>query len=171
MTIHFTRDMDRVHRSILSMFALVEETIHRAVEGLNNRSQDILAELEQRDVEINRHDVEIEEDCLKILALHQPVASDLRRVAAVLKIIGELERVGDLGVNIAERTVGLADYAEPAIPSEMKVMSEIALDMLHRAIDSFVELNTDVARQVCADDDKVDRLNDCLLYTSDAADE
>ncbi len=163
MTIHFTRDMDRVHRSILSMFALVEETIHRAVEGLNTRSRDILAELEQRDVEINRHDVEIEEDCLKILALHQPVASDLRRVAAVLKIIGELERVGDLGVNIAERTVGLADYAEPAIPSEMKVMSEIALDMLHRAIDSFVELNTDVARQVCADDDKVDRLNDEIL--------
>jgi phosphate transport system protein len=155
--------MDRVHRSILSMFALVEETIHRAVEGLNTRSRDILAELEQRDVEINRHDVEIEEDCLKILALHQPVASDLRRVAAVLKIIGELERVGDLGVNIAERTVGLADYAEPAIPSEMKVMSEIALDMLHRAIDSFVELNTDVARQVCADDDKVDRLNDEIL--------
>lgn len=163
MTIHFTRDMDGLHRQILSMFALVEETIHRAVEGLHSRSKEILPELEERDAEINRHDVAIEEECLKILALHQPVAGDLRRVASVLKITGELERVGDLGVNIAERTAGLANYKEPSIPPRMKEMSEISLNMLHRAIDAFVELNTNVARQVCADDDKVDRLNDVIL--------
>lgn len=163
MTIYFTRDMDRLHRSILSMFALVEEAIHRSVEGLNNRSSEVLPELEAYDAEINRHDVEIEEECLKILALHQPVAGDLRRVATVLKITGELERVGDLGVNIAERTAGLADHKEPEIPSRMKEMSEISLNMLHRAIDAFVELNTNVARQVCADDDKVDRLNDEII--------
>ncbi len=163
MTIHFTRDMDRLHRKILSMFALVEETIHRAVDGLNKRSREILQELEQRDNEINRHDVEIEEDCLKILALHQPVAVDLRRVTCVLKMSGELERVGDLGVNIAERTAGLADYTEPPIPAQMKEMADISLDMLHRAIDSFVDLDASLARQVCADDDKVDRLNDVIL--------
>lgn len=163
MTIHFTRDMDRLHRHILSMFALVEETIHRSVEGLLSRSSDVLAELEERDAEVNRHDIEIEEECLKILALHQPVAVDLRRVAAVLKITGELERVADLGVNIAERTAGLAAHSEPVIPPRMKEMSELSLDMLHRSIDSFVELNADMARQVCADDDAVDRLNDVII--------
>ncbi|MFK7820537.1 MAG: phosphate signaling complex protein PhoU [Planctomycetaceae bacterium] len=163
MTIHFQRDMDRLHRKILSMFALVEETVHRSVEGLHARNPDSLAEILQRDAEINRHDVEVEEDCLKILALHQPVAVDLRRVTAVLKITGELERVGDLGVNIAERTSGLANYAEPPIPPRLKEMSEISLHMLHEAIDAFVELNTNVARKICADDDKVDRLNDIIL--------
>jgi phosphate transport system protein len=163
MTIHFQRDMDRLHRKILSMFALVEETVHRSVEGLLARNPDSLAEILQRDAEINRHDVEVEEDCLKILALHQPVAVDLRRVTAVLKITGELERVGDLGVNIAERTAGLANYLEPAIPPRLKEMSDISLHMLHEAIDAFVELNTAVARKICADDDKVDDLNDVIL--------
>lgn len=163
MTIHFQRDMNRLHRKILSMFALVEESVHRSVDGLFARNPDALREIELRDDEINRHDVEIEEDCLKILALHQPVAVDLRRVTAVLKITGELERVGDLAVNIAERTAGLANYSEPAIPPRMKEMSDSALNLLHEAIDAFVELDSDAARQVCADDDIVDDLNDDIL--------
>ncbi len=163
MTIHFTRDMDRLHQQILSMFALVEELINRAVEGLHARSSDVLAELRDRDNEVNRRDVLLEEECLKILALHHPVAVDLRRVATVMKITGELERVADIGVNIAERAAGLAKYTEPAIPDQMKHMSEISLNMLHRSIDAFVELNTNVARKVCEDDDKVDRLNDEIL--------
>lgn len=163
MTSHFTRDMDRLHQKILSMFALVEETVHRAVAGLNARNPEILQELRQRDEEVDRRDIELEEECLKILALHQPVAIDLRRVAAVLKITSELERVADLGVNIAERTAGLAQYPNIPIPAQLKEMSEISLAMLHQAIDAFVELNTNVARKVCADDDRVDRLNDSIL--------
>lgn len=163
MTIHFQRDMERLHKQILSMFALVEETIHRAVEGLHARSGDVLEELWARDEEVDQRDVAIEEDCLKILALHQPVAIDLRRVAAVMKITGELERVADLGVNIAERSAGLANYPEPPIPPQMKDMSEMSLGMLHRSIDAFVELNADLARQVRAEDDRVDRLNDVIL--------
>ena len=163
MTIHFTRDMDRLHQQILSMFALVEELIHRAVEGLHARSSEVVEELRERDNEVNRRDVLLEEECLKILALHHPVAVDLRRVATVMKITAELERVADIGVNIAERAAGLAKHQEPPIPDQMKHMSEISLNMLHRSIDAFVELNTNVARQVCEDDNKVDRLNDEIL--------
>lgn len=163
MTIHFTRDMEGLHQQILSMFALVEELIHQSVEGLHARSSTAVDELRERDNEVNRRDVIIEEECLKILALHQPVAVDLRRVATVMKITGELERVADIGVNIAERSAGLSKYETPPIPSQMKEMSEISLNMLHRSIDAFVELNTNVARSVCTDDDKVDRLNDVIL--------
>ena len=145
MTIHFTRDMDRLHQQILSMFALVEELINRAVEGLHSRSSDVVAELRDRDNEVNRRDVLLEEECLKILALHHPVAVDLRRVATVMKITGELERVADIGVNIAERAAGLAKYSEPAIPDQMKHMSEKQIDQKLKDIED--EANRIIAAQ------------------------
>lgn len=163
MTIHMRRDMDRLHRDVLSMCTMVEELIHKAVDALCDPKISTGEHLSDADAEIDRKDVEIEEDCLKILALHQPVAIDLRRTASVLKITGELERVADLGVNIAERASGIASGPELPIPDDLREMSTIALDMLHRSIDSFVELDADSARNVCEDDDKVDRLNDKLI--------
>ncbi len=145
------------------MFALVEETIHLAVDGLKARSPDVLAQLRHKDDEVDRRDVLIEEECLKILALHQPVAIDLRRVASVLKITVDLERVADLGVNIGERTAGIAKFPDLDIPSQMDEIASRALDMLHRAINAFVALDAAAARSVCADDDKVDRLNDEII--------
>lgn len=160
MTVQFERDMEKLHGRILSMFGAVEEAIHRAVGGLHAKNGDIVKELLDRDREIDRQDIEIEEACLKILTLHQPVARDLRRVTTVFKIIGELERVADLAVNISERAAGIADFPDAKIPSDLREMSRISLNMLHRSIDAFVALNVNVARQVCDDDDKVDRLND-----------
>jgi len=163
MTIHMRRDLERLHREILSMCSMVEELIHKAVDALCDPVNSDGGLLADADEEIDRKDVQLEEDCLKILALHQPVANDLRRITAVLKITGELERVADLGVNIAERAAGMAASAELPIPDDLRDMSRIALEMLHRSIDSFVELDADAARKVCADDDKVDRLNDKLI--------
>lgn len=163
MTIHMRRDLERLHRELLAMCSMVEELIHRAVDALCDPANSKGERLADADEEIDRREVQIEEECLKILALHQPVAIDLRRITAVMKITGELERVADLGVNIAERASGLASSPELPIPDDLREMARIALEMLHRSIDAFVELDTDAARSVCADDDLVDRLNDKLI--------
>lgn len=159
MAMHLTRDLETLHRHIMSMCAEVEEVVHRAVEDLGRPDVQLSHELEERDDEIDRWDVRIEEECLKILALHSPVANDLRRVTAVLKIAWELERVADLGVNIAERAAGLAGCPEIAIPEKLNHMAHVALDMLRLSLDAFVGLDSRLARDVCSQDDIVDTLN------------
>lgn len=159
MRIHLTRDLETLHRNLLSMCAMVEEMVHKAVEGLANPREDFARELAQQDDEIDRLDVQIEEECLKILALYQPVAIDLRRIATVMKITGELERVADLGVHIAERACGLGPGNEIAVLDKLKEMARIALEMLHSVIDAYIGLDSDMARIVCAKDDLVDELN------------
>jgi phosphate transport system protein len=113
--------------------------------------------------EIDRWDVRIEDDCLKILALHQPVADDLRRVAAVMKISGELERVADVAVNIAERAAGLAGTKRVVIPDKLNQMAEIALDMLRNSLEAFVANDNRLAHEVCIQDDRVDTLNRAII--------
>ena len=157
--LHLSRDLDQLHRDILSMCALVEEMIHMAVDELKQPDLATASQLAERDDEIDAWDVRIEENCLKILALHQPVATDLRRIAAVLKITGELERIADLGVNIAERASALVGCPEIIVPDKLKQMARLAVEMVHRSIDSFVGLDSNVARQVCATDESVDELN------------
>ncbi len=159
MTIHLTRDLHALHRDILSMCAMVEEMIHQAVAGLSNPDFDTARVLSQRDDKIDRWDVRIEEECLKILALHQPVAVDLRRITTVLKISSELERVADLSVHIAERSRELTTGLDIVVPEKLKEMAQIAVGMLHRSIDAYVELDSDLARAVCDEDDTVDELN------------
>lgn len=159
MSIHLIRDLDHLHRMILTMCASVEELVHSAVEALHKPNYERAREVMAMDDGIDRMDVEIEEECLKLLALHQPVAIDLRRITTVLKIGGELERVADLGVSIAERACGLASCGEITVPDNMKDMSRQALDMLHRSIDAYVQLDVRTARDVCAQDEAIDDLN------------
>ena len=159
MSIHLMRDLEALHRNLLSMCAAVEAMIHRAVDGLAEPAYEKLHALASQDDDIDRWDVRIEEECLKILALHQPVAIDLRRITTVLKISSELERVADLGVHIAERACGLLTEPTPEVPQNLKQMAGLAVSMLHRSIDSYVELDSDLARAVCAQDDEVDQLN------------
>lgn len=159
MSIHLTKDMQVLHRNLLSMCATTEEMIHQAVDGLARPSLETAEKLRERDAEIDAWDVKIEDECLKVLALHQPVATDLRRIAAVLKITGELERVADLGVHIAERACGMMSRPDIAIPEKLKEMANRSVELLRRSIDSYVELDADLARQVCAEDDEVDELN------------
>ncbi len=159
MSIHLIRDLDHLHKSVMTMCARVEDMIHAAVDALHKPDYERAREVVLRDDEIDRMDVQIEEECLKLLALHQPVAIDLRRITAVLKIGGELERVADLGVSIAERACGIVKCPEIAVPDDMKEMSRQALDMLHRSIDAYVHLDVRTAREVCLQDDAIDKLN------------
>ena len=132
-----------MEREILDQSSRVEEMIAKACHALVERRVDMSSEVVASEQEINAREVKIEEECLKILALHQPVAVDLRRTATVLKINTELERIADLAVNIAERTISLAEYPEFEIPDKLERMSSKASDMVHEALDAFVDQNVD----------------------------
>lgn len=160
MSLHLIRDLESLHRDILTMCGMTEELVSRAVEELGKPNEDRAVRLKEEDRKIDWYDVQIEEKCLKVLALHQPVAIDLRRTIAALRISKELERCADIAVHIAERVGGLSkSTAEIKIPKRMNQMAGIALDMLRRSIDAYVELDTEKARAVCEDDDIVDELN------------
>ena len=159
MSIHLTRDLESLHQHIMSMCAVVEEVVHRAVDELGSPDVHVSQQIVDQDDEVDRWDVRIEEECLKILALHQPVADNLRRVAAVMKIAWELERVADVAVNIAERAAGLAGTPEIVVPEKLNHMAHVALDMLRLSLDAFVAQNSRLARDVCGQDDIVDALN------------
>lgn len=159
MSKHLRNDLAGLEKRLLYLAAQVEEAVRKSVQALTDRRQDLAREVINGDIDIDRREVEIEEECLKILALHQPVATDLRFVAACLKIDNDLERIGDLACNIAKRALSLSK-AEPApIPSKLKEMTDESMQMLRDALDSFVRGDPAKARQVCIDDDRVDNNN------------
>ncbi len=164
MTTHLQREIDRLKKEILFMGAEVESALGKAVEALITRNSKLAEEVIKSDEEMDQLEVEIEEECLKILALHQPVAIDLRYVIAILKINNDLERIGDLGVNIAERAVYLSSHAPIDLPLDFRGMAEMAQLMLKRSLDALVNLDTTLARQVRASDDEVDAINR-YMYT------
>jgi phosphate transport system protein len=159
MSKHLARELDDLHHDILSMCAMVEEMVHQAVDELAEPDYDKARAMATKDDEIDEWDVRIEEECLKILAMHQPVATDLRRITSVLKISNELERVADLAVHIAERACGLVSWPEVYAPAKLKEMADIAVEMLRSSIDAYVDLDGGLARRVCARDEVVDQLN------------
>ena len=163
MSVHMQLDLANIHKELLAMCAQVEDMIHRAVDQLASPDFEASRKLVQEDVEIDRKDVQIEDACLKTLALYQPVAIDLRRITTVMKISAELERVADLAVNISERACGLLNSPQVLIPDQLRTMAAKAVDMLHRSIDAYVGLDSIAARSVCLEDDEVDQLNQRLI--------
>ena len=159
MSKHLERDLEQLERDLLAQSAKVEEMIRMACRALCERRADVAFQLFSREPEINEREVHIEEECLKILALHQPVAVDLRRTAIVLKVNGDLERIADLAVNIAERTQVIAAHPEFEIPPALERMVVVAISMVRDALDSFVDLDVNLAREVCLRDDEVDEFN------------
>ena len=147
----------------MTMSVMVEELVKRAVEQLTSPDLDSAKLLAEEDDQIDQWDVRIEETCLKILALHQRVAGDLRRIATVLKISNELERVADLGVDIAERAIGLMKGPVITIPETLPEMMWIAVKMLNQSIDAYVRLDSDLARDVFATDHHVDSLQSQII--------
>ncbi len=156
---HLTRDLETLHRNMLLMCGMAEELVHKSLAALQEPDSAVSNELVAEDDAIDDLDVRLEEDCLKILALYQPVADDLRRITTVMKITGELERVADLGVNIAERAASLASGPEIVIPDTLERMAGDALSMLHDSINALVNLDSHLARRVCARDETVDEYN------------
>jgi phosphate transport system protein len=159
MSLHLHRDMENLQRQVLSISAVAEEMIDRATRVLCERRYDDAAEVIEADSEVDTREVGIEEECLKILALHQPVASDLRRIAAVLKINNDVERIADLAVHIAQRAQGLAEFPEFVVPERTSRMVDLAMQMVRGALDAFVNLDAEAARRIIRLDDTVDELN------------
>jgi phosphate transport system protein len=157
MTIHFNREIEQLKKQILSLGALVEQTVQDAMTALEDTDTNLARSVIDNDTVIDQKEVEVEEACLKILALHQPVAIDLRYVIAVLKINNDLERIGDLAVNIAQRAMAIAAFKRIKSKIYFTEMVELVLKMLRHSLDSLINLDPKLARQVCADDDEIDR--------------
>lgn len=159
MSKHLMRDISALERKLLEMSSRVEHMVRTACQCFVTRDLSPVAEVVATEREIDGEEVAIEEECLKILALHQPVASDLRLVATMMKINSELERIADLAVNICERTRPVSERPELRMPEAMGRMSDAAVNMLRSAMDSFVRQDVSVARQIMASDDAIDALN------------
>ena len=149
MSKHLHRDLAALEQNLLAQSAVVEQMIYRASQSLRELRTDLIEKVFDDEERVNAREVAIEEECLKILALHQPVAIDLRRVATVLKINEDLERIADLGVNIGERAQSLVTFPEFPFPNGLDEMVEISIAMVREALDAFVRLDIDAAQQVC----------------------
>lgn len=163
MTKHLDRDMDRLHRDMLSLCAVVEEMIDKAARALREGRLDLAAQVVEDDEFVDQQEVTIEDECLKMLALHHPVAVDLRHIATVIKVNNDLERIADLAVNIAERARGVCEYPDFTIPAGVDPMVTRVTQMVRSAMDAFVNRDTAAARQVIDMDDEVDEWNATLI--------
>jgi phosphate transport system protein len=159
MNIHLQRDLEHLQKRILALASSVEQAVGRAIQALFERDAELARSLMEGDTAIDLEETLIEEECLKILALHQPVAGDLRRVAAILKINTDLERMADLASNIAERVSELNQGPPVPIPSGFQVMADLTNSMVGDSLDAFVKLDLELAKRVCRLDDEVDRHN------------
>jgi len=159
MTTHLHNEIERLKKRILYMGAEIEDVTSKAVDALVTRDTKLADYVIDHDERIDNLEVEVEEECLKILALHQPVAVDLRYVVAVLKMNNDLERIGDLAVDIAERAIYLANHPLPEMPIDLRGMADLTQLMLKRSLDALVNSDPVLARQVRASDDEVDALN------------
>jgi phosphate transport system protein len=158
MGVHFEQEIERLKRRLLALGALVEEDLHRAFLAIETGDRDFACEVIAADNAIDEQEVEIEEECLKILALYHPVAGDLRFIVAVSQIDNELERIGDLSANICARTLELARQSHPPLPETMlDMMGRIEL-MLAGTLDALVERDADLARRLLQDDREIDAL-------------
>lgn len=156
---HLQKDIDSLKNKIITMGSEAEDRVYKASLALINHDERLIDEVIQSDRQIDKMEVDIEEHCLKILALYQPVAVDLRFIVAVLKINNELERVGDIAVNIAERAAFLCKNKDFEIPYDVRAMATKVESMLTRSIDALVHMDVKLAHQIRADDDAVDEYN------------
>ena len=156
---HLQREIENLKKKILDLGGRIEAVVHEAIRSIEERDAVLAQKIIDEDIEIDHTEVEIEEDCLKILALHQPVAIDLRFIVAILKINNDLERIGDLGVNIAERSVFLASVPQVNASLDFVRMSKKTEAMLNKCLDALVNMSSELAIEVCANDDEVDAMN------------
>lgn len=156
MTKHFQKELIKIKKMILSLGAVVEERVQMAKVAIDDRDAQMARKIIKQDFEIDEMEVEVEEECLKVLALHQPVAVDLRFLIAVIKINNDLERIGDQAVNIAERVEFISKQDPTDFVFDYSIMAEKAQIMLKMSLDALVNMDVDLALKVCLLDDEVD---------------
>lgn len=159
MTSLLHKELGQLEKQLLALTAIVEENVQLSFRALTKRDVALAEKLIASDEEVNRKEVELEEECLKILALHQPVANDLRMIVAILKINSNLERIADQAVNISERTVDLTKFAPVDCPLNLEDMAQKVIVMLGQAIEALINADLELAQDVLELDDEVDTLH------------
>lgn len=160
MSLHLHRDLDKLKKEMLRLGNMVELAINNAFLALNNRDSSYVEDVLTNEEQINEMEVQIEEECLKILALHQPVAVDLRFLVVVLKVNNDLERMGDIAKNIAERAKDLmGSDVIPDLGQPMQGLPDLVRTMVRSSLDSLVKLDDQLARKIIEMDDEVDQIN------------
>jgi phosphate transport system protein len=156
MTVHMLREFEKVKKDILWLSALVEESVGRAMRAVSERNPQLAQKVIEADRDIDLAELDVEEECLKTLALHQPVASDLRFIVAVLKMNSDLERMADLAGGISRNATQLARLTVPPPPFDLQTMSDTVRRMLKQTLDALVNLDAALAERVIAADREVD---------------
>ncbi|HXU91956.1 MAG TPA: phosphate signaling complex protein PhoU [Methylomirabilota bacterium] len=160
---HFHEELDALKQTLLAMGGLVEDQIRRVMVALLERDGDLAREVIERDRQVNAYDVEIDEKCVELLALYQPTAGDLRFITTAMKIVTDLERIGDQAVNIAQRALELNEEAQLKPYIDLPRMAEKAQRMVKESLDAYVGRDTALARRVCAEDTAVDALKEQIF--------
>ncbi len=163
MSRHFKNDLEQAYHALLALSGEVEAMINLSVKSLMDRDLRTARQVIESDTEIDSTEVRIEDDCLKMLALHQPVAADLRRLTTMMKINNDLERMADLACNVAERASGVVAFDDFPIPDLINKMAEQVVVMVRDSLNAFVNLDVDLADQVIGSDDAVDRTNVAVI--------
>lgn len=156
----FEQELEDLKQNLLSMAAMAETAVGKSILSVTNRNSDLARDVITDDISINRMELAIEEQAFKLLALRQPLATDLRLTVASMRIATELERIGDQAVNIAERALELNSRPPLELPIDLKVMADMALGMVRTSIDAFVQQDPKLAIKVCQRDVEVDLLDD-----------
>ena len=156
MSKHLEHELDHLERQLLRLSAVVEESIQKALKAFEQRDIDLAEHVIEHDSDIDQMEVDLEEECLKVFALYQPVAVDLRFLVGALKINNDLERVGDMSTTIARCTQKLTAAGEIDFPFDFHDMVETALDLLRRSLDAFVRQDTKLAHDVRLKDRELD---------------
>jgi phosphate transport system protein len=160
---HFHEELEALKQTLLAMGGLVEDQIRRVMAALLERDSDLAQEVIDRDRQVNAYDVEVDEKCVELLALHQPTAGDLRFITTAMKIVTDLERIGDQAVNIGQRALELNREPQLKPYIDLPRMAERAQRMVKESLDAFVARDTELARQVCAEDAEVDALKEQIF--------
>jgi phosphate transport system protein len=160
---HFHEELEALKQTLLAMGGLVEDQIRRVMTALLERDSALAQEVIDRDRQVNAYDVEVDETCVELLALHQPAAGDLRFITTAMKIVTDLERIGDQAVNIAQRALELNEEPQLKPYIDLPRMAERAQRMVNESLDAFVARDTALARRVCAEDAEVDVLKEQIF--------
>lgn len=155
----FDEELKVLKEKLLEMASRAEEQIATAIRGLKDREEGLACRVLEREEAINLLDIEIDEMCMRLLALRQPMATDLRFITSAMKISSDIERIGDLAVNIAERTIDLLKSPQLKPLIDIPRMAQMAQDMVRDALNAFINRDDQLARDVCERDDLVDELN------------
>ena len=160
---HFHEELEALKQTLLAMGGLVEDQIRRVMKALLERDDVMAQEVVERDRQVNTYDVEVDEQCVSLLALYQPAAGDLRFITTAMKIVTDLERIGDQAVNIAQRVLELNREPQLKPYIDLPRMAEQAQRMVKESLDAFVARDTELARRVRAEDDEVDALKEQIF--------